>query len=155
MANTGTTLLTEDFVLEGYDERVVVLEIDPTIHHLGDDRFSGTINSQFQKMSEGTSITLPFSLNEQQMAATEARLILHAKGLQQDNPVSINDNVIGLLNSSPADGSFGVVSLSIPLPWPETDLDIHAVTIESVRGGAVNDYDDFEFANVLIELTLP
>ena len=129
-----------------------MLEIDPVVHHLGDDFFSGAINSQFQRLSEGTEYTAVFALTEAQRGAQAAQLTLFAKGLQNENPVAINEQVIGFLNNSPADGAFGLVSIPVPMDVFIADQELQTLTITSAF--ATIDFDDFEFANVLISLTL-
>jgi len=135
------------------EERLMVaLEPDPEVHHLGNDAYTGRVNSQFQRRSEGLVITLPFELGADQAppAIGRATLLLLVKGAQLENRVYLNGRrVRGSLPESPADGSFGPVRFELPallLREGENEL-----RIQSVRRGDT-DYDDFEFVNPRVEL---
>lgn len=141
-----------DFSLVPLTDGVIVIEIDPVLHHLGDDRFSGTINSQFQRIAEGLEYTAVFSLTEAQRNAQAAQLTLFAKGLQYENTISINGELVGFLNNSPSDGSFGLVSIPVSTEVFLSDQELQTLTITSEF--AIVDFDDFEFANVLISFVL-
>ncbi len=54
--------LPVDFDLQRQRDDVIVLEAIPEVHHLGDDRFVGRINSQFQRSSEGARFETTFDL---------------------------------------------------------------------------------------------
>lgn len=145
-----------DVQMRGTPDNVVIVEIEPQVHHLGNDRYSGAVNAQFQKLTEGLRIDLPFEGSILQEIATSAVLRLDVKGAQRNNPIAINGTRIGLINTSPSNGSFGGFSFPVPLALllPHgPGLPLNVVTIQSVTSGL--DYDDFEFANILIELTLP
>ena len=135
------------------EERLMVaLEPDPEVHHLGNDAFTGRVNSQFQRRSEGLVITLPFKLGADQAPPAIGRATLHllVKGAQLENRVYLNGRrVRGSLPESPADGSFGPARFELPallLREGENEL-----RIQSVRRGDT-DYDDFEFVNPRVEL---
>lgn len=133
-------------------ESVIALEAEPRVHHLGNDSFSGRVNSQFQKPSEGTRYTQTFTLRPDQLLPPTARAELRmlAKGAQLDNQVIINGRRLSVhLTGSPDDGSYGPIRLPIPLgalrPGDNT-LEIQAVQ----RQGT--DIDDFEFINIQLHL---
>ncbi|UCF33541.1 MAG: PD40 domain-containing protein [Phycisphaerales bacterium] len=146
----GRTIV-RNFRLRPDDETVIALEPDPEVHHLGNDRFEGVINSQFQKRSEGIRAVAVFPLSLEQVASpfTRAELRLLAKGVQCPHRIFINDELLSKrLNRSPEDGSFGEFVASFDasiLQQGENVLEIHCV---SCRG----DVDDFEFVNVQIHL---
>ena len=72
----GTSAQVVNFELRLITEQVVVLELDPVVHHLGNDNYSGSINSQFQKLSEGLEYGVLFTLSDSQRAATAAQVTL-------------------------------------------------------------------------------
>ncbi len=142
-----------DFALPRASHDVVALEADPQVHHLGNDRFEGRINSQFQKSSQGRSIQLEFELGAAQLsAARTARLSLMVRGVQCPHLVRVNGFALPQrLNESPEDGSFGRCELDISpsvLVEGVNVLSIHAVTCNG-------DLDDFEFVNPQLELGVP
>ena len=141
-----------DFDLVPVNIDVVALESEPEVHHLGNDRFEGRINSQFQRASEGDLYVGRFALSEAQAACRAAALTLLAKGVQCPHELRINGRLLdSRLDHSPEDGSFGELRFEIPmeaLRAGENEISIRAV---ACRG----DLDDFEFVNLLIRLQRP
>ena len=144
--------LDVDFALRPERENVVAMEIEPQVHHLGNDTFEGRINSQFQKSSEGRNWRVQFELADTQLPPhyTRARVRLLARGVQCPHRIVINGAELpDRLDSSPRDGSFGEF---------EADVDIDSLlpgeNTLTVRGVACQgDIDDFEFVNVQIRLS--
>ena len=67
--------------------------------------------------------------------------------MQRDNTIKINDNIIGYLNSSPSDGSFGNITINFDseiLKKGSNTLTVGAV------GYSASNIDDFEFTNIII-----
>ncbi|OQX21412.1 MAG: hypothetical protein BWK80_33575, partial [Desulfobacteraceae bacterium IS3] len=166
----GVDTLVMNFKLDAAeqpDKTVVILEIVPEVHHLGDDKHSGSVNSQFQKLSEGITFEGEFSLTADQLScsnddsapsetrseteggfAAEIRLV--AKGAQEDDEVRINGNLLDtFINNSPEDGSFGEVVLPVNASYLHEGS--NTLSITSIDGGQT--FDDFEFANMLIYLS--
>lgn len=145
-------VLRVDFDLVPVNIDVVALEAEPEVHHLGNDRFEGRINSQFQRASEGDLYVGRFSLSEAQAAGRAAALTLLAKGVQCPHELRINGRLLDRrLDHSPEDGSFGELRFEIPiesLRAGQNEISIRAV---ACRG----DLDDFEFVNLLIRLQRP
>jgi hypothetical protein len=143
--------IIQNFRLRPDDETVIALESDPEVHHLGNDRFEGVINSRFQKRSEGTRAVAVFPLSAHQISSpfTQAEVRMLVKGVQCPHRIFINDELLSRrLDRSPKDGSFGEFLASFDasaLHEGENVLEIHCV---SCRG----DVDDFEFVNVQIHL---
>lgn len=146
----GTTL-NLDFELDPSDPSVVVLEAVPQVHHLGDDRFDGRINSQFQKQAETDVLTVMFAIDCGQLsgAIATAQVTMLAKGVQMSHRIVINGTVLDArLDHSPRDGSFGEFTASFDaalLRTGDNTLEIRA----SNRGG---DVDDFEVVNIKVRL---
>lgn len=143
--------LQVDFSLKPENETVVAVEDEPEVHHLGNDRFEGAINSQFQRESEGAALIGEFSLTAAQAPPNliRARITVMVKGVQCPHRIYVNDTLLaGRIEKSPEDGSFGEISVPLPaelLREGTNTLEIRAV---SCRG----DLDDFEFVNVQIHL---
>ncbi len=140
------------FVLFPESAMVIALEENPVVHHLGNDEFTGRINSQFQKDSEGLSYRRGFRMVGIQSPDRLERVTLRllVKGAQISNEIRINGRVLtSRLSDSPDDGSFGEFSIGIPLGLlrkGENRLEIRSIREQDT------DYDDFEFTNVRLEL---
>ncbi|MEQ9096149.1 MAG: hypothetical protein RIE32_07795 [Phycisphaerales bacterium] len=137
--------------LRKIDPFVIVMEDEPEVHHLGNDEFSGRINSQFQRRSEGLVLQLPFEMTEAHanLPLRGAELRLLVKGTQAPNPVRINGRQIATLAQSPSNGGFGEQIISIPsgvLRLGENVLELESVA----RPGS--DKDDYEFVNPRVVL---
>src|SRR6185436_2067133 len=80
------------FSLRPVNESVIAVEDEPAVHHLGNDRFQGTVNSQFQRESEGRTLLVSFKVTAEQMRARPARaaLTLLVKGVQCAPQIRIN-----------------------------------------------------------------
>ncbi len=118
-------------------------------YHIGDARFEGRINSQFRypdKKAEAVSIT--FNLPEENfydLLSGKVQLNLLVKGVQQKNPVFINNYLVGHLEHSNSDGSY-----------TETTLTINACTLKAGKNSLTikghkkhnGDIDDFEFTRI-------
>ncbi len=144
--------LTQDFQLEPHSESVVALESEPIVHHLGNDRWDGRINSQFQKSAEGRSFTAEFELTAAQLAADfdQAAVQFLAKGVQCPHKILINDQLLEQrVAQSPSDGSFG----EFVVPFDATLLVEGPNFIKFRAVTCQGDLDDFEFINVRIRLS--
>ncbi len=143
--------LTVDFDLHAVDPNVVVIESLPDVHHLGDDAFTGSINSRFQRRAEGDTFRARFRLTAAQLTTDVASAQMHllVKGVQRPHPIRINGQLLDRrLNRAPRDGSFGGFAAEFPpemLRVGDNVLEIHA----TAWGG---DIDDFEFVNLQIRL---
>lgn len=146
----GRTVV-ENFVLEPASSAILVTEPVPDVHHLGDNRFDGTINSQFQKQSEGTEFTIRFQLGEAQLPPnfSRAEVRLMAKGVQRNHRIVINDETLQRqLNKAPEDGSFG----DFKAPFDPNILKAGVNTLQVIAAPSTDDIDDFEFVNVQVRL---
>ena len=103
-----------DFELRRRSDDALAIEAVPEVHHLGNDRFSGRMNSQFQKDSEGRIFVAEFELTEAHVASREVRLTLLAKGVQCPHRIYINGELLDArIDSAPRDGSFGEFSAPV------------------------------------------
>lgn len=141
-----------NFALHPANESVIAVEDDPEVHHLGNDRFEGRINSQFQRKSEGVTLLGEFPVSAEQAPPKLARVAVSmmVKGVQCPHEVRINGTLVARrLDRSPADGSFGELVLPFEASLLHAGDNQISVTAVSCNG----DLDDFEFVNVQIRLT--
>ncbi len=122
--------------------------------HLGDDRYQGTINSQFQKATDGTEYE--FQL-EGSAGYGALKLSFEAKGLQPDR-FDMRSSVQFISGAevvteteldvnAPEDGSFGLYELEVTNASPITALKL----ITRNHGTAGSDYDDWEFTCLYVQ----
>jgi len=143
--------ITVNFELRREGKEVIVTEVEPELHHLGDDRFDGTINSQFQKRSEGASWRAEFSVSAEQLPPqfTRGEVRLLVKGVQRRHTVFVNDTKLEKrLDDAPEDGSFG----EFRAPFQGSVLREGNNTVAVVAAPSDVDIDDFEFVNMQIHL---
>lgn len=137
------------------------LEVDgdksSELFHLGDDRYSGTINSQFQKGTDGTEMVFTLKNN---LIYSQIAISFEAKGVQPDSFDPGASVVFGTEGSSggegsqeqfieqaPQDGSFGTYKMVF-----NNAEDLETITfITRNHGTEGSDYDDWEFTCVHVE----
>ncbi|MEO0482460.1 MAG: hypothetical protein AAF138_02460 [Planctomycetota bacterium] len=147
-------------LLERVDPDIIALEDEPEVHHLGDDRFSGRVNSQFQKQSSGLTYRAAFEVPAETLGEdAEGRPVIRAelrglaKGAQLRNEIWLNGRRLrATLSDAPPDGSFG--PFAVDLPVDELRPGGNTLRIVSVRQ-ANTDHDDFEFVNLELVLVRP
>ena len=140
-----------DFIINPIKVNEVILEIEPVVHHLGDNKHGGVgVNSQFQKTTEGTKFNIKFNISSLQYDNyKKAILRFEAKGIQPgnfyNNLLLVNGNSYPLLGS-PSDGSYKRHTI-------ELDKDNYHEGNNSleITSGFYGDYDDFEFSNIVLE----
>ncbi|MEQ8850347.1 MAG: hypothetical protein RIB32_01035 [Phycisphaerales bacterium] len=137
-----------EFRLVPYNPFEIAMEDEPRVHHLGNDEYSGRINSQFQRATEGREIRFEFELGPEQLPPNvrRAEIVLLAKGVQLPNPVGVNGRRLATtMQESPGDGSFGEQRIPVPLSYLEAGP--NWIAFRSIRQPGT-DIDDFEFVNV-------
>ncbi len=135
-----------DFTTNRIKANEMVLEIEPKVHHLGDDMYGGSINSQFQKNTEGTGFQKTFYITEAQYQNyTHAELTFSGKGIQYVEDALTLNNKTAYLEQANIDGSYK--TYRIYLDKTSYHQGENSISITSAQDG---DYDDFEFANIII-----
>ncbi|MFQ5428901.1 MAG: carboxypeptidase regulatory-like domain-containing protein [Phycisphaerae bacterium] len=140
-----------NFDLQAQSEWVIAIEAEPDVHHLGNDRFEGRINSRFQRRSEGRVYRQTFEVTRDQLSVRydHAEVSLLARGVQCPHEIRINRHRVRTrLARSPRDGQFGRFVARFDPEWLEVGRNRLKITAKSCRG----DLDDFEFVNVQIRL---
>jgi hypothetical protein len=143
--------VTRDFELSPIRPDVIAVEDQPRVRHLGNDRFEGRVNSQFQRQAEGRYYRAVFAIpsGQKPAAGTTVRLSLLAKGVQCPHPVRLNREIIDArLPNSPQDGSFGGVVLEFDASYLVDGQNL----LEIYSMNCTGDIDDFEFVNVQLHL---
>lgn len=144
--------VTVDFALQPETELVIAVEETPTVHHLGNDHFEGSINSQFQRESEGTRLNLSFNIPPGRLAPhlKRAEIELLTKGVQCPHMFRLNGRRLpSRLRESPGDGSFGKFAATFDISLLREGRNSLVVRNVMCR----DDTDDFEFINIQIRLT--
>ena len=146
LSNSDDAIDVESIELDEISDSFIKLEIDPTVHHLGDDTFSGSENSQFQRTTEGPVLLRNFNLTETQASTEILEMIWVAKGIQSANTISINGSVVATTPETNSDGSFTPQIITLEVVGILT-TGSNTLTIESVLSDADSslDIDDFEF----------
>jgi hypothetical protein len=141
-----------DFELGANTERVIAIESNPVVHHLGNDKFEGSVNSQFQRPSEGILFRADFDVaSDQYPDRTDVAVVTFlAKGIQCEPQIRLNGHLLtDGLASSPTDGSFGPVTVAFDPAWLRVGRNV--ITVTAVV--CANDLDDFEFVNLQVRLS--
>lgn len=144
-------VLAVDFALEPITSNVLAMDATPDVHHLGNDRFEGAINSQFQKQAEGVGFAAQFDIAPGQMPseAAVAELRLMAKGVQCPPRIDVNGRRLRYeFEESPADGGFGEKAIRFEARLLKEGANTIEISTTACRG----DLDDFEFVNVQVRL---
>ena len=140
-----------DFALRTAEDHVIAVESEPIVHHLGNDKFEGRANSQFQHKSEGEFLSTRFAvLNVAAPASySVARLTFLAKGIQCPPQIRVNGHIVSQdMVPSPDDGSFGSYALTFNPAWLQAGDNVINVRSVDCNG----DMDDFEVVNLQIRL---
>ena len=126
--------------------------LDGSLHHLGDDHYSGSVNSQLNMSTEGITYNRSFTVNMTQ-PFTKATLSITHRGVEKDNPIKINGKVVCSEWDSPSDGSMGTTTISFDISILKAGA--NTISITSLKEGDFwsTDYDDFEFTNIYITLS--
>jgi hypothetical protein len=140
-----------NFALDPERANVVAIEDAPVIHHLGNDRYEGAVNSQFQREAEGDRFFTTFDLRADQAPpnCAQAAVEMLAKGVQCPHKIRINGHLLPeRLTDSPGDGTFGTQQIQI-----DAELLHEGVNTFEIRAISCNgDLDDFEFINLQITI---
>lgn len=141
-----------DFELGANTERVIAIEGNPVVHHLGNDKYEGSVNSQFQRPSEGILFRADFDVARDQYPdqAGVAVITFLAKGIQCEPQIRLNGHLITeKMALSPSDGSFAPAAVAFDPAWLRVGRNV--ITVTAIV--CANDLDDFEFVNLQVRLS--
>ena len=140
-----------NFALTPLSEKVIV--IDNQLHHLGDNTYQGSANSQFQMSAEGLQYSKSFTVNKNQLGYSQALLVITSRGAEESNTITLNGQSIGSLCCSSGDGSFGTLQWNVDMSLLREGS--NQLTINSALNSGSNatpgDHDDFEFIDVMMQ----
>jgi len=131
------------------------------VMHLGDDRYEGAVNSQFQKASDGVELAFPIADWAEQLKAagvTKATVYLDAKGWQTgtcSNLVSLSGDTGTLTlpgGVSPAAG-YWAGGRQVPFVFAVAQVGNRAAELRITSGSCngTSDFDDFEINRIRVE----
>ena len=144
LTNTGENIASPGITLIAQTDNFVVIEPMPSVHHLGDNSFSGSANSQFQRTTEGPSLVRSFNISSEQLGQDEIILNWVAKGIQHPNRIIINGSDVAVTDDTNVDGSYTVQSITLSVAGVLVE-GANTLTVESIPTQFANDIDDFEF----------
>jgi hypothetical protein len=132
-----------------------------TVMHLGDDAFSGTANSQFQKPSDGLALSFPIADWAAQVGkpgVTTATVYLDAKGWEsescQNELAIVGDAGTATLRGgvSPA-GGYWAGGRQVPFVFKVAEVGKLRAELKVVSGtcSGTPDHDDFEINRLRVE----
>jgi len=137
-----------NFALIPISDKVIV--IDNQLHHLGDNYYTGSLNSQFQMSAEGLQYSKSFTVDESQLEYSTALLKITNKGAGLSNQITLNGQSIGSLCCSPYDGSYETLQWTVDMNILKQGS--NQITINSaINPDDSSDHDDFEFTDIMIE----
>jgi len=123
------------------------VEANPNVHHLGDDSFNGSENSQFQRSAEGVTLVRNFNVTAGQASSTEIMLNWVAKGVQNENTIVVNGQQLAVTPVTNTDSSYDAQSISLAVEGILIE-GANTIEINSVQDPDDDDFDDFEFVFV-------
>jgi hypothetical protein len=153
---------------KSYPQDVTLIPLAPNVSvpvggdivmHLGDDRFEGVVNSQFQKKTDGAELVFVIDDWATKIRAgyTKATVYLDAKGWQTglcDNLISLSGD-IGTVTlpggNSPADGYWGG-GKQVPFDFKVADVGTQRAELRVTAGNCsgTSDLDDFEINRIRV-----
>lgn len=127
------------------------------LHHLGDNNYSGSANSQFQKSTDGDEVSIEFSVPANTESIT---LGFEAKGIQTslgyDNGVTIvtvtSDpyfELTDVIEDSDSNGFYSSYEFNFELPALSAEQDLELLIY---AGESRGDIDDWEFSGVYMSI---
>jgi len=147
----GTLYNERDIAMQPLLTTTVVIEPEPILHHLGDNKFGGPLNSQFQRTSEGIRYERVFRLTQSQVDHESFILTMNIKGVDSNTKTALQINE-GTIIDIPTTDSFGNFSPVGFRGFVQDHLRVgeNVLYIESGFKSESDDYDDIEFINPLI-----
>ena len=141
-SNTNRTIICEPA-----PSRVLVREA--TLHHIGDDNYTGDPNSQLQIPAEG--IRLSFAFNLSGIPVSMPFIRFYARGIQRRTEIKINGITVDRLADSDPDGDLSRYSGQLTAnPATVFRIGTNLITIETVYDSSIDDWDDIEFCSMLL-----
>lgn len=145
---TGTRIAVPIQQMTPVGTDYAVVEVEPTVHHLGDGNFSGSVNSGFQfPNAEGATFTRVFAVQAPAVAKPTATITFVAKGVQCSDQVTVNGGLAFVMGNSDPSGEYSSYSVALPPSLFVAGDNTLSISSKVCSG---TDLDDFEFQNVVI-----
>jgi len=122
---------------------------DAGLHHLGNDRYGGSPNSQLQVSTEGLEKSYTFHLD--QAPGRMPMIRLYARGIQERTEIKINGISVDYLGDSDSSGGLSRYNFRLTAN-PSTVLHGGTNTL-TIRTGAYTEsdpWDDVEFCSLIL-----
>lgn len=127
--------------------KVLVKEV--TLHHLGNDQYSGSANSQHQLPTEG--IEIPFSFYLSSIPGTMPYLQIFARGVQHSTKIIVNGQIVNTLGDSSPDGDLSFYDFDLNgNPANILKIGFNTLTIKTGENNESDPWDDIEFCALLL-----
>lgn len=132
----------------GLPNRVYVR--DANLHHLGNDRYDGSANSQLQIRSQGISQSYSFHLD--QAPAQMPYLRIFARGIEHPTRIKINGTTTNTLGNSASSGDLSLYKFKLSgTPSSLLHAGTNTLIIETAPFDPNSDpYDDIEYCAVAL-----
>lgn len=121
-----------------------------SLHHLGNDKYSGAANSQLQLPTEGLEKT--FSYNLPATPGVMPRIQIYARGIQHSAQILSNGTLVSTLNNSNSNGDLSLYDFqAIGTANTIYRAGTNYITIKTgATGNSSDPWDDIEFCGILI-----
>lgn len=137
----------QTIICEPAPSRVLVREA--ALHHLGDDYYGGSENSQLQIRTEGLEYSYSFVLNE--IPSSMPYIRFYARGIQYGTQIKINGITVDRLADSDPQGDISRYRGQLTAnPATVFRRGTNRLTIATVYDSSIDDWDDIEFCSLLL-----
>jgi len=130
--------------------RVLVKQV--ALHHLGDDIYNGSENSQLQLPAEGSEKSLTFTLTS--IPGSMPRLRIYTRGVQRTGQIQINGRIVGTLNESALNGDLSLWDFQLNAAGSSLSqifrIGNNVLKIKPGLSGGSDTWDDIEFCALLL-----
>lgn len=132
---------------ESAPSRVLVREA--RLHHLGDDSYTGSENSQLQIATEGVELSFSFYLSSIPNSMPYIRIF--ARGVQHPTEIKINGITTDRLNNSNVNGDLSFYKGQLTAsPSTVFKKGTNIFSIKTFYRSSFYDWDDIEFCGLLL-----
>ncbi len=128
-----------------------VLVKETSLHHLGNDQYGGSANSQHQLPTEGIERSFSFYLSG--IPGTMPYLQLYARGIEHPTEIKINGITTNKLGNSSSDGDLSKWDIQLNpdvIPSNVFQAGYNTLTIKTGANDASDPWDDIEFCALLL-----
>ncbi len=126
-----------------------VLVKEVALHHLGNDQYDGSANSQHQLSTEGIERSFEFYLSS--IPSTMPYIQVYARGIEHPTEIIINGITTDKLGDSYADGDLSYWDAQLTAnPSTVFQVGYNTITIKAGANNASDPWDDIEFCGLML-----